>query len=74
MASRPRYGSRRDVLPDGVTPGPAGLRILVPGYAQWSWRQRERALVFFGSFAAALLVGLFAWGTRTGAAVLPWHL
>jgi hypothetical protein len=49
---------------------PAGLRILIPGYTQWSWRQRERALVFFGSFAAALGVGMFAWGTRTGAAVL----
>src|SRR5262245_13218377 len=49
---------------------PAGLGILIPGYAQWRWNQRERALVLFGSFAAALVVGAFAWGTATGAAVL----
>lgn len=49
---------------------PAGLGILIPGYAQWRWKQRERALVLFGSFAAALLVGAFAWGTATGAVVL----
>src|SRR5262245_14529831 len=48
----------------------AGLRILVPGYAQWSWRQRERAAVLFGSFAMALIVATFCWGTRTGLAIL----
>ncbi len=51
-------------------PGPAGLRILIPGYPQWSWRQRERGLVLFGSYASALAVGVFAWGTTTGLAVL----
>ncbi len=56
---------------DVVTGCPrAGLKVLVPGYAQWSWRQRERGLVLFGSFAAALTVGGFAWGTRTGLVVL----
>jgi hypothetical protein len=39
---------------------------VVPGWPQWSWRQRERALALFGSFSAALAVGLFAWGTRPG--------
>ena len=48
----------------------AGLRILIPGYPQWSWRQRERAIALFGSFAAALVVGAFAWGTPTGVAIL----
>jgi hypothetical protein len=52
------------------TQSPAGFRILVPGYAQWSWRQRERGLALFGSFVAALAVGAFAWGTWTGTAVL----
>jgi len=40
----------------------------VPGYAQWSWRQRERAVVLFGSFMAVgvygpalLVVSLVAW-------------
>jgi len=42
----------------------------VPGYAQWSWRQRERAVVLFGSFMVALVVGTFCWGTRTGLAIL----
>jgi hypothetical protein len=43
---------------------------LIPGYIQWSWRQRERAIVLFGSFAFAISVAAFAWGTRTGLAVL----
>ena len=49
---------------------PAGARIIVPGYPQWAWRQRDRALVLFGSYAVALLVGAFTWGTATGLAVL----
>src|SRR5262245_6136862 len=48
----------------------AGILILIPGYAQWSWRQRERALVLFGSFAVSIAVGLFCWGTPTGLAIL----
>jgi hypothetical protein len=48
----------------------AGLRILIPGYPQWAWRQRERALVLFGSFVISLGVGLFAWGTRASVAIL----
>ena len=51
-------------------PTPAGARLLVPGFPQWSWRQRERGLILFGSFAGALLVGLFTWGTTLGLAVL----
>jgi hypothetical protein len=43
---------------------------LVPGYAQWSWRQRERALIFSGSFVTALAVAAFTWGTWTGLALL----
>jgi len=48
----------------------AGLKILVPGYAQWTWRQRERALVLFGSFVASLGVGVFAWGTHASLVIL----
>ena len=50
---------------------PAGPRILIPGYPQWSWRQRERA-----ADPVRLLrrrrwsVGVFAWGTAVGLAVL----
>ena len=46
----------------------AGWRVMVPGAAQWRWGQRERSMVFFGSFAASLVVGLLGWGTRAGAA------
>ncbi len=49
---------------------PAGFRILVPGYAQWTWSQRERAMVLFGTFAAALAVAIFAWGSKPGLAML----
>jgi hypothetical protein len=48
----------------------AGWWILVPGFPQWWWRQRERALVLFGSYATALGVGLFAWGTWWGGLIL----
>jgi hypothetical protein len=68
MDSRPGGGSSRGAR--GIGARPAGLRVLIPGAAQWYWRQRERGLVFFGSFAAALVVGLFCWGTPTGAAIL----
>src|SRR3954468_18765380 len=50
--------------------GGPGLRVLIPGYPQWAWRQRERALVLIGSYAVALGVGLFAWGTPIGLAIL----
>jgi hypothetical protein len=48
----------------------AGLRILVPGCPQWAWRQRGRGLVLFGSYVAALAVGLFCWGTPVGFVLL----
>ena len=51
-------------------PAPVGHRILIPGYPQWAWHQRERALVLFGSFAVALFVGVFSWGTAMGLAIL----
>ncbi len=51
-------------------PSPAGPRILVPGYPQWFWHQRERAAVLFVSYAAALGVGVYAWGTAIGLGVL----
>ncbi len=69
MASSPR---RVPVASEARGPGrrPAGLRVLVPGYPQWGWRQPERAAVFFGTFAGSLTVGLFAWGSRAGLAML----
>lgn len=72
----PGVWTERDVRPRAeaetilAASTPAGLRILLPGYAQWAWRQRERGLVFFGSFAAAVFVAAFAWGTPTGLVVL----
>lgn len=48
----------------------AGWRILIPGYPQWAWRQRERALVLFGSFLTSLSVGLFIWGTQASFLIL----
>ncbi len=48
-------------------PGPA---LLVPGAPQWLWGQRERAVLLAGSYAAALGVGAFAWGTAVGAVLV----
>ena len=47
-----------------------GPLILIPGYPQWSWRQKERALVLIGSYLVALLVGVLTWGTSVGLGVL----
>lgn len=51
-------------------PQPAGFRLMIPGWPQWSWSQRDRASVLFGGYIAALAVGLFAWGTLPGALIL----
>ena len=48
----------------------AGLQILIPGYPQLRWRQRERAAALGGTYAAAILVALFAWGSWIGLAML----
>jgi hypothetical protein len=45
---------------------PAGLKLVVPGWPQWCWSQRDRALVLAGSFLLSLLVGAWAWGTWVG--------
>jgi hypothetical protein len=68
--------SRRpgDPLPEPSDPVrwplPMGARILIPGYPQWFWNQRERALILLGSYVTALAVGVFTWGTTIGLAVL----
>jgi len=49
---------------------PAGLRILLPGYPQYLWRQTERAAALSGTYAAAMGVGMFGWGSRTGLAMI----
>jgi hypothetical protein len=70
MVSRSLRASRGRVESVVSEKRPAGLRVLVPGYAQWRWRQRERALVLFGSFVASLGVGVFVWGTRASFLIL----
>ena len=60
----------RQSEPSGPLDRPAGLRILIPGFPQWAWRQRERAAALGGTYAAAMLVGLFAWGSRLGLVML----
>jgi hypothetical protein len=42
---------------------PAGFRLLVPGWPQCSWGQRERGWVLLGSFLVAVGVAIVAWGT-----------
>ncbi|WP_435010125.1 S26 family signal peptidase [Tundrisphaera lichenicola] len=47
-------------------PSPVMPKLLIPGYPQWSWRQRERGVLLFLSYASALVVGIDAWGTLLG--------
>lgn len=46
------------------------LRLVLPGWPQWAWRQRDRAAILFGWYISAAVVGLFCWGTRVGLCVL----
>ncbi len=64
-------GAGRNGAPALSRPGlRAGWKVLLPGYAQWTWRQRGRAGVLFGTYAVSLVVGLFGWGTGPGLALL----
>ena len=47
-----------------------GLIVLVPGFPQWLWGQRERGFVLLISYVASIAVALFAWGTVSGLALL----
>jgi hypothetical protein len=42
---------------------PAGFRLLVPGWPQFSWGQGERGWVLLGSFVVAAGAAVLAWGT-----------
>ena len=42
---------------------PAGLRLLVPGWPQFSWGQAQRGWVLLGSFLVAAGAAVLAWGT-----------
>jgi Signal peptidase, peptidase S26 len=66
---RPRE-NRREASDPRRSSGTIGPRILIPGYPQWSWRQKERALVLFGSYLTAMLVGVMTWGTAVGLGIL----
>lgn len=67
--TKPREPGLRSI---GESPWPAsvGPRLLIPGYPQWSWHQRERAMILIGSYFGSLLVGVFAWGTSLGLGLL----
>src|SRR5258708_40142757 len=45
-------------------------RALVPGSSQWSWGQRERGMVLFGSYGSAAVSAAFTWGTPMGLGLL----
>src|ERR1700722_15826609 len=49
---------------------PLGLWMLVPGWPQLAWSQRERGLVLLGSFFASLAMAIFLWGTHFGWLIL----
>jgi len=65
MSRFPRGGNAGDLARfiDGRPfESPIGLKMLVPGWPQICWGQRERGWVFLGSFAISLLVGFWTWG------------
>jgi hypothetical protein len=45
---------------------PVGLKLVIPGWPQVAWGQRERGWVLIGWFALALLLGFWTWGTWLG--------
>ncbi len=52
-----------------VAAGAPGVGLLVPGFFQWRRGQVERALSLGLGIAAAVAVGVFAWGTPLGLAM-----
>jgi len=69
MSRAPRRDPAGDQgWPVGRVPfdSPARLRVLVPGWPQFFWGQRERGWVLLGSFLVAVGVGLLTWGTWEG--------
>lgn len=42
---------------------PAGPRLLVPGWPQFAWGQRERGFVLLASFLVGIGAAIMAWGT-----------
>ena len=53
---------------------PVGLRMLLPGLLQFRWGQRQRGWVLVGSFASALAVGLWTWGSSLSLGLSsPWR-
>ena len=59
-----REQPRQHGWPVGRVPfdSPAGMRLIVPGWPQFYWGQRERGWVLFGSFVV-VRAGLLTWGT-----------
>ena len=65
--SRPDLAAQREELSRRLPfDYPAGIRVLVPGWPQFFWNQRERGWVLLGSFLTAIGAGLLAWGTWEG--------
>src|SRR5258707_14826132 len=69
-SGRVGFGHDRASVRGGGKGAGAGLRILIPGYPQWAWPRRERALGLFGSCLVAVGVGRFAGGTPIRTAAL----
>jgi hypothetical protein len=63
LASRQVPGKRDWARNRRPFESPAGFRLLVPGWPQFSWGQGERGGVLLGSFVVALAAGMLAWGT-----------
>lgn len=65
MGARRRAESGKREWPPDPRPfeSPAGPRLLIPGWPQFSWGQRERGCVLLVSFVVALSAGILAWGT-----------
>lgn len=61
---RPPASEKRDWLADRRPfERPAGLRLLVPGWPQFAWGQRERGFVLVASFLVGVGAAILAWGT-----------
>lgn len=61
--SRPAAAGRACPVSRRPFESPAGLRLLVPGWPQFSWGQGQRGWVLLGSFVVAAVAAVLAWGT-----------
>jgi hypothetical protein len=68
MPQEPRHGRSTggSMMVASACTKSVGLAVLIPGFVQLSWGQRDRGMVLLGTFASCLGTSFFCWGKPLG--------